>query len=36
MSTRMAWKPRQIIHLNNFYKGDPIEMSTEHRRAKPE
>ena len=35
MSSRLAWKPRQVVHLNKFYKGDPIEMSTEQRRAQP-
>jgi hypothetical protein len=33
MSARMAWKLRQIVHLYNFYKGDPIEMSTERARG---
>ena len=27
MSACMAWKPRQIVHLNYFYKGDLIKMS---------
>jgi hypothetical protein len=29
MSGRLTWKPRQVVHLNKFYKGDPFEMSTE-------
>lgn len=35
-SARMVWIPRQLVYPNNFYKGDPIKMSTEKHRAKPE
>ena len=31
MSARLTWISRQVVHLYNFYKGDPIEMSTEQR-----